>query len=496
MMLPNAIKVRIGSGLEVWKAIVLFSAVLSLLNAFVNLRQLTTPGFPLDDAWIHQTYARNLAYTGQMAFNLGEPSAGDTSPGWVLLLSLGYRLGMPPTVWAYFLGSMFAIGTALMVWQLSSSYFVNPVNWQLVSVFSILEWHLAWASLSGMEITAFTFLTLLFLWLIQKQVKLVWLGALGALVALVRPEGLVLAAGYALKLAISLRKEPRRLLYAAIQFGFPFVAFVGPLIIFNLQYAGSIFPNTAIAKNMQYAFPWTPGLAVSYLVNVGLYFVQGPFLLLFPFLWIPIYQAWKDRSGRLLVPVFWIAGLIGLYAVVLPAIYHNGRYLMPLIPFVIVFGLEGLHRAAARFHKLRSFWNVYQLAIIAMVVVLWVNKADSYALGVNLLEQNNARIARWIQSNTSPTDVIATHDIGVIGYFGGRRIVDLAGLVTPQVIPLLHDPRSLAEFCRRNKVTYISVFSGYYPALIRELNADLVFSPDAKQMQKLGLDPFEVYAVK
>ncbi len=37
-------------------------------------------GFPLDDAWIHQVYARNLALHGQWAFVLGQPSAGSTSP--------------------------------------------------------------------------------------------------------------------------------------------------------------------------------------------------------------------------------------------------------------------------------------------------------------------------------------------------------------------------------------------------------------------------------
>ena len=37
-------------------------------------------GFPLDDAWIHQVYARHLGQLGEWAFLPGQPSAGSTSP--------------------------------------------------------------------------------------------------------------------------------------------------------------------------------------------------------------------------------------------------------------------------------------------------------------------------------------------------------------------------------------------------------------------------------
>ena len=61
-------------------------------------------GFPLDDAWIHQTYARNLAQTGQLAFTPGLTSAGSTAPLWSALLSGGYLLRIPFHIWTYGLG--------------------------------------------------------------------------------------------------------------------------------------------------------------------------------------------------------------------------------------------------------------------------------------------------------------------------------------------------------------------------------------------------------
>src|SRR5207248_6265420 len=62
-------------------------------------------GFPLDDSWIHQTYGRNLAQTGQWAYVPGVPSAGSTSPFYTVLLALGYFLHVPYFAWTYTLGA-------------------------------------------------------------------------------------------------------------------------------------------------------------------------------------------------------------------------------------------------------------------------------------------------------------------------------------------------------------------------------------------------------
>ena len=57
-------------------------------------------GFPLDDSWIHLTYARNFAEHGEWAFRLGERSAGSTSPLWTFLLSIGFFVRLAPYAFA------------------------------------------------------------------------------------------------------------------------------------------------------------------------------------------------------------------------------------------------------------------------------------------------------------------------------------------------------------------------------------------------------------
>ena len=36
-------------------------------------------GFPVDDAWIHAVYARELARSGMLAYNPGVPATGETA---------------------------------------------------------------------------------------------------------------------------------------------------------------------------------------------------------------------------------------------------------------------------------------------------------------------------------------------------------------------------------------------------------------------------------
>ena len=116
-------------------------------------------GFPLDDAWIHQTYARNLAQSGQLAFVPGLPSAGSTAPLWSFLLSVGYMVGVPYQIWAYGLGILLLGLTGWTVARLSVRLFPEH-RWvgPLTGLFCVFEWHLAWAAVSGME-------TMLFVWL-------------------------------------------------------------------------------------------------------------------------------------------------------------------------------------------------------------------------------------------------------------------------------------------------------------------------------------------
>ncbi len=130
----------------------LLLASLALSGYLLAARLTFRLGFPLDDAWIHQTYARNLALRGEWAFVPGKISAGSTAPLWTLLLAPAHRLGVSPGGWAFALGVVLLSALALAgVWGIGLLLPQVPVRWRWAGGFLLaLEWHMVWAAASGM----------------------------------------------------------------------------------------------------------------------------------------------------------------------------------------------------------------------------------------------------------------------------------------------------------------------------------------------------------
>lgn len=478
-----------------WGYLLALLIVLEILSATLYLSKANQLGFPLDDAWIHQTYARNLGLHGVMAFSPGQPSTGSTSFAWTVLLAAGYLLKIPFFIWTYLWGCIFAIGAAFVAARLSQNFFGDFRNAVIVAVICILEWHLAWAAVSGMEIGLFTFLTLLFFLLLNGNISPFILGGLTGMIVLVRPEGILLAFVYGLKLLLTHPREIKHILLDSSAFLLAFSIIISPWIAFNLAYSHKPFPNTISAKFIQYGYPWSLGKSLKYLWDVFIYFLNGPLLLLVPCAGFVIYNAARTKTTRLFYPLAWSFTLIGLYAVALPAIYDQGRYLMPLIPLVTIYGIRGLRQLLEKFARTSLLPSVIWFSFFGMVFLLWINGASDYAYRIQLFNTVHMQAAQWINANTPQNALVATHDIGIIGYYTERQILDLAGLVTPEIVPIMNDPQKMADYVDAKQATYLILYSGYYRELLIRLDAHLVFSPNAEKLRTLGIEPLEVYEI-
>jgi hypothetical protein len=481
-------------------AVIVFAAFIVLTALAVSVYLLASSavysiGFPLDDAWIHQTYARNLALYGQWAFVPGQPSAGSTAPLWSGLLSLGYLLQIPHFFWSFLLGSLSLLGMALV----GQAFFgrclpgyKSVVPW--AGFFLIGEWHFAWAAVSGMETLLTGLVFLLVLLLISQARKKTWAVA-GALIGLsiwLRPDGITLLGPAVLVLVLVEDGWRSRMSGLAWLFSGLLLFFI-PYLLFNLLVQGSIWPNTFYAKQAEYAELRQIPLLTRFFSQVSLPLI-GSGLFLLPGFTALIWRAWKARQWAVLAAVIWFFGYALVYALRLPVTYQYGRYFMPAMAVYFIIGVAGSVLLVERLPARRWPWlftRVWLLSLIGIWLGFFVIGATRYAQDVAIIQTEMVAAANWVAANTPPDAVIAAHDIGALGYFANRPLIDLAGLVSPEVIPFIRDEAQIAVWLDTLQVDYLVVFKDWYLHL--PLDKQPVFQTEGQFSPQSGGDSMVVY---
>ncbi len=447
----------------------LAAVTLAVVSYIAVSSKVYTIGFPLDDAWIHQTYARNLGQNGEWGFLPGQASAGSTSPLWSALLALGYALGLPYLPWTFLLGGLSLFGTALLGEALLRAYLPEPIRlvpW--AGLFLAGEWHLAWAAVSGMETLLNASMILLVFWRAgcARGRAWGWVGVLVGLSVWVRPDGITLIGPTAMILFLTERGWKGRLKGMLWLAGGAALCFV-PYLVFNLLVQGSLWPNTFYAKQAEYAAARQLPLLLRYWNELRMPLL-GPGLFLLPGFVLFMVRACKRKQWPVLAAGIWFLGYALLYALRLPVVYQYGRYLMPAMPVYFILGFAGSFTLVAKRPVNRLGWLLARVGILSAVLV-WLGffgiGANRFGQDVAIIETEMVASARWIAENTSPETVIAAHDIGAIGYFGRRTLVDLAGLISPEVIPIIRDEEKLSAWLNEKQVDYLVVFEGWYADL-------------------------------
>ena len=454
-------------------------------------------GFPLDDAWIHQTYARNFGERYQWSFLIDDPSGGSTGPLWGMLIALLYLLKIPPLWGTYFFGFLILWGTAITGSILFERISPKNGSYKIIAGGLIAaEWHLVWSALSGMETILLIFLSLVFFcWLMDKRENWWFPGMLIGLSVWVRPDGLTLLGPAAMSLLLR-GYLPKKALNKALTFTAGALLFFGPYIIFNWLVSGDVWPNTFYAKQAEYEALRQSGILGRYL-KIGMQFITGVGILLLPGIIVEMKDQIKSKNWEAIAAFIWMAGYIGLYAWRLPVTYQHGRYIIPAMPIGFIFGLAGLVKwAEMQAEKLwrRVISGVWITSTIIVAASFWIYGARAYALDVAVIETEMVHTARWIEENTHENALIAAHDIGALGYFAERNILDLAGLITPDVIPFIRNEGKLAEYLNEEKADYLVTFPSWYPVLTDGLIP--LYQSEGNFAAGFGMDNMAVYEWK
>jgi hypothetical protein len=468
--------------------IVFFSAAFYLWSS----HRMYGLGFPLDDAWIHQTYARNLVLEGEWSFLPGVPSAGSTSPLWTFMIALGPLLGLDHRFWTYLIG----MGLLVILGWISSEWFCLRVErksgwgW-VVGIVIGLEWHLIWASVSGMETLAFAALSVAIFGLLDRsEIRPFGLGALIGLGTWIRPGAITLLLPSLFVILTVRQKKPLKQIFRLV-LGLSFL--LVPYMLFNALLTGSIWPNTFYAKQAEYAVLSQSSLLVRFsrqliqpLIGVGALLIPG-------MIYTVIYVV-RNRQWSRLAPLLWVCVYLGMYAFRLPVTYQHGRYAIPAIPIILIIGWEGISRwvkidsQLAKERILSRLWVGSTLAVLVSFVFIG---ARAYSQDVAIIETEMVASSKWIAKNTEEDALIAAHDIGALGYFGHRDLLDLAGLISPEVIPFIRDEEAIARYLDDRGADYLLTFPSWYPNLVE--GRKMIFRTNADFSTDAGGDNMAVY---
>lgn len=467
-------------------------------------------GYPLDDSWIYQTYARNLADSGQWAFVPGVPSSGSTSILWTPLLVPGHLLPLDPRLWTWALGLLALAAAALGTARLFEG---ASLRLSLAAGLAVaLEWHLVWAAASGMETALFAALAVWFwVWLQRRDPAAAghrWrdgllLGVWGGLLLLARPEGILAAAAAGVYGLLCRGRLSAKLRWGALA-ALGLALLLVPFFALNVATSGALWPNTFYAKQTEYAVLWAVPYGRRLLDQTAVTFV-GAQALLIPALLVDVWQGVRRRDWLHLLPLVWVALHWALYAARLPVTYQHGRYAMPVIGVLVAYGIRGMVNILKTFPQRRPFWMVGRVwalsyAVLAIAFVGGLG-APAYARDVAFVEEEMVAAARWVAGHTDPQAVIAAHDIGALGYFAPRPLVDLAGLVSPDVLPYMHSAEALDGYIRASGAQILVVFphwSDSYADLVARPSYHRLWSVDAQAGYggASALGPMTVYEVR
>ncbi|MEO6939048.1 MAG: hypothetical protein ABI444_02760 [Candidatus Kapaibacterium sp.] len=411
-------------------------------------------GAPLDDVYIHCRFAQNLLRGEGFAFNPGHPLSADTSPLWVVLIAIGGLVTSHLEVVAVALSAIFYLLISPGVYRTARDLFGLGERWSFVAgLVTVICSRLLWSAASGMEVTLAALLMLL---VVEEHIRGIGKGAIrpreGVLLGLgflVRPEFAFLGVlcytdwiwlGY--KKRAQLSRLPATVLWTLL--------LTLPYIFYVYRISGSFVSHSSVVQ----------GAHVSLLPNweylwFALRIYASNNVMAFLLLAIGSLTLIKQDKGR--VAVLLVIGLPILQAFVAPQFRHHGRYFFPVFPVMILLACVAASKYSEKIGRV----------IIALLLLGGLVEAGRWILieseAVRNINDQHLAIVDWANHNAKPSDVFAVDDVGALAYFTDRPLIDLTGLMTPEIFALQSDQNAVWKKARQMGANMFIIYNRLNP---------------------------------
>ena len=432
-----------------------------------------------DDPYITYRYSQNLINGTGFVYNANERVLSTTTPLFALLLACLAPLWDNLPKLANLIGTISLAVGAVFIWDLAKTWKSPPIGWAGLLLYPSFPLML---TTIGSETPLYLALCLgSFATYARRSFKLT--AILSALALLTRPDGILVVIILSIDFLIRIR---RPIPWVAVLL---FLGITIPWFTFAWIYFGSPIPATLVTKQQQGLMTISqrfPAGFVSlikqyvrkfnYRIEAALVILGGGYLGI---------ESYRNKNFRRWLLFF---GWIVLYFLAYTALGVSRYfwYYAPLIPGIV--GLVGLGAASVvlsafvfqrllfkqqfRNNKNINFTSIANVLVVLLIAFLALFQfRDLY----NLRSSSDKRIdiyraiGEWFQANTPPDTTIGTLEVGIIGYYSQRHMVDFAGLLIPDIAAQFSNEKHYDDAAlwaaREYQPNYIVIHEGTLPTL-------------------------------
>lgn len=401
--------------------LILLCALAIALRLYVFL----TTRYTADDALITFRYAENLTSGHGFIYNAGERVLGTTAPLFGLLIALWLKIGISP-FWSTFvmnqLADIFSAWCLLQIFSGIRHPASGILSWLPSFLFLFSPESLQW-SISGME-TQVSIALITGACFFASRERWPHAFALAAIAFVLRIDGVAVVGAVLVAALLRQRKVPWKSLALL-------VAILAPWFVFTFRYYGSPIPNSAAAK-MALSGNSEAG-ALWFILAKGFLHLNTIGALLLVFATCGSYAILKRRK-ELTAFLIWTWGYAASYTLAAGPMhpwYYPPFYAGYLV--LLFVGLDFVYEKIPVLQRRLVIVSVTCLTIASILVFSELRVQEILAMQTHS-GYVNQQTGMWLDQNTPADSVVAIKDIGAIGYYSHRKILDLAGLVSPECI--------------------------------------------------------------
>ncbi|MBD3404703.1 MAG: hypothetical protein GF411_01050 [Candidatus Lokiarchaeota archaeon] len=453
----------------------LFLTILSISHVVLVMNVWGVYGFSFDDSWIHVQYARTIFEGHPWEYAEGYPSTGSSGPLWSVVLApiflFGYEHNIVVTS-VLIIASILYFFDVVLVGKIVQERTDNWILGIIGQTAFILVPRNAGLMLSGMETPLGMLMILLAIWMLPKHG---WrydlaLGVVAGFAYLCRPEFVLIAAlCFPVRFIVTLKDREIDLHRLASIIGmFTLAALVVlPWILHCLNTTGLPLPDSYYSK-MRWGIS-EEGIALWNIFWYEFWFINEPYLIA-GFLG-GIVLLFRKRPYLLIL----ISSLFALYRLTMPgmSLLFAARYLVPLFNLLAISAVCGIGiiiEAVMDFSKSIKFKeidvNFISIVVISLIFVPSISQymymIDTHANQTKNIEDMQVTLSLWIRENVPDDAVIATYDVGAIGYFARGTVIDLYGLVSPEILHNRTDIAQATLYLKEMNCTYIMFYQEWF----------------------------------